>query len=67
MASLQSITNRALSVHRDIKSEMASFMLDRHGGCTREDLLLEFTPKQIDQYGSAAAREANRRAERRFA
>jgi len=46
---------------------MVAFMLDRSGGCTREDLLQEFTPKQIDQYGNAASREANRQANRRLA
>lgn len=52
---------------RDIKADMVAFMRDRSGGCTREDLLQEFTPKQIDQYGNAASREANRQANRRLA
>ncbi len=51
-------------IARDIKAEMVAFMRGR-GDCTREDLLQQFTPKQIDQYATAAAREANRRANRR--
>ncbi len=50
---------------RDVKADMAAFMRDR-GDCTRDDLLQEFTPKQIDQYANDAAREANRQANRRF-
>lgn len=51
---------------RDIKADMVAFMRERSGGCTREDLLQQFTPKQIDQYGNAAAREAHRQANRRL-
>ncbi len=56
----------ATTVVRDIKAEMAAHMVD-HPGCPREDLLQHFTPKHIDQYGAAAARDANRRAQRRAA
>lgn len=59
-------TDTAAVTVRDIKADMVAFMRDRAGGCTREDLLQEFTSKQIDKYGAAAAREANRQANRRL-
>lgn len=47
-------------IARDIKSEMVAFMRGRE--CvTREDLLQHFTSRQVDQYATAAAREANRK------
>lgn len=55
----------AATVTRNVKAEMTAFMRDR-GDCTREDLLQEFSPRQIDQYGAAAAREASRQANRRI-
>lgn len=60
-------TNTAAVILRDVKAEMVAFMADRPGGCTREDLLQEFTPKQIDEYGASAAREVNRQINRRHA
>lgn len=55
----------ATTIARNIKAEMAAFMMDRDG-VTREDLLQRFTPAQVDKYGAAAAREATRNAERRY-
>jgi hypothetical protein len=62
----QSATNPATTIVRDITAEMADFMMGRES-TTREDLLLRFTPDQVDKYTDAAAREATRHAERRFA
>ena len=56
----------ANSISGNIKAEMTAHMVE-HPGCTREDLLQHFSPRQIDQYGAAAAREAHRRADRRAA
>lgn len=49
-----------------VKARMVDFMLERQDqGVTREDLVKHFTPRDVDQYGDAAAREANRRRIRR--
>lgn len=53
------------AIARDVQSEMATFMSDYGDGLTRETLLQRFTPEQVDRYGPGAARDANRRAERR--
>lgn len=53
------------TIARDIQAEMSEFMSAHGGSVTRETLLQHFTDKQIDRYGPSAARDANRRAERR--
>lgn len=63
---MQTQTNTATTIARNIKAEMADLMMTA-GSTTREDLLQRFTPEQVDKYGAAAAREATRHAERRHA
>ena len=62
----QSANAPATAIARNITAEMADFMMSRES-TTREDLLLRFTPEQVEKYTDAAARKANRHAERRLA
>ncbi|WP_449255164.1 hypothetical protein [Bosea sp. (in: a-proteobacteria)] len=46
---------------RDVVARMAAFMIDiaaSAGAATRDDLLLEFTPEEIDAHNEAARRMA---------
>lgn len=66
MHAQSSASSPAAIVCRDVALEMSHFML-AHQGCTREQLLEEFTSRQIDRYALEAKSIADRRKVKRVA